>query len=95
MTSSAEHCVYLSQQVRPFSPNNPYALLNWDWRIRQGGVSFILIKQASFLCFSSCVFNSDSQPAVSIVGELIYKKDTTVLSCTKEEKGLAPGHNLP
>lgn len=89
MTSSAEHCVYLSQQVRlSFSPNKPYALLNWDWRIWQGGVSFILIKQALFLCFSSCVLNSGSQPAFSIVGELIYKKETTVLSCTKGEGGL-------
>lgn len=91
MTSSARHCIYLSQQVRPFSPNNPYAVLNWDWRIWQGWISFILIKQALCLCFSSYILNSDSQPAVSIVGELIYKKDTTVLSCTKWERGLASG----
>lgn len=89
MTSSAKHCVYLSQQVRPFSPNNPYALLNWDWKIWQRRVSFILIEQVLCLCFSSCVLSSDSHPEVAIVGELIYKKDT-VLSCTKEEKGLAP-----
>lgn len=91
MTSSARHCIYLSQQGRHFSPNNPCAVLNWDWRIWQGWISSILIKQALCLCFSSYILNSDSQPVVSIVGELIYKKDTTVLSCTKWERGLAPG----
>lgn len=79
MTSSAKHCIYPSHRVRPSSANNPYTLLNWDWKI-WGGTSFTLIKEGSLFCLSSCVLSSDTQLAASIVGDLIYKKDTGVVA---------------
>lgn len=52
-------------------------------RLWGGGASSILIKQASFFCLSSCILNSDSQPGVPTVGDLIYKKEATVPSSIK------------